>query len=54
MNNALMLRPVAVAFLLALLFAGNNAMAADCKPGALGTGRVIAVDPAEHGRIGTM
>jgi peptidoglycan-N-acetylglucosamine deacetylase len=29
-------------------------MGADCKPGALGTGRVIAVDPAEHGRIGTM
>jgi peptidoglycan/xylan/chitin deacetylase (PgdA/CDA1 family) len=43
-----------VAFLLALFAARGDAMAADCKPGALGTGRVIAVDPAEHGRIGTM
>jgi peptidoglycan/xylan/chitin deacetylase (PgdA/CDA1 family) len=40
--------------LLALFAAQTDAMAADCKPGALGTGRVIAVDPAEHGRIGTM
>src|SRR5712691_13473387 len=54
MRHALMLRPLAVAFLLALLAAGSDADAADCKPGALGTGRVIAVDPAEHGRIGTM
>src|SRR5262245_19312332 len=30
------------------------ALAADCKPDALGTGRTIAVDPTEHGRIGTM
>src|SRR5438067_691938 len=30
------------------------ATAADCKPDALGVSRVIAVDPAEHGRIGTM
>jgi peptidoglycan/xylan/chitin deacetylase (PgdA/CDA1 family) len=43
-----------VAFLLALFAARGDAAAADCKPGALGTGRVIAVDPAEHGRIGTM
>jgi peptidoglycan/xylan/chitin deacetylase (PgdA/CDA1 family) len=47
-------RPLVVALLLALLAAGSDADAADCKPGALGTGRVIAVDPAEHGRIGTM
>jgi peptidoglycan/xylan/chitin deacetylase (PgdA/CDA1 family) len=46
------LRPIAVAF--ALTFAAGTAMAADCKPGALGTGRTIVVDPTEHGRIGTM
>lgn len=37
--------------------AGANAgLAADCpgNPGALGTSRVIAVDPTEHPRIGTM
>jgi peptidoglycan/xylan/chitin deacetylase (PgdA/CDA1 family) len=52
MPNSFLLRSVAV--LLALFAAQTDAMAADCKPGALGTGRVIAVDPAEHGRIGTM
>src|SRR3981081_1590316 len=49
-------RPLVAAFMFALLAAQTDAMAADCqgKPNALGTGRVIAVDPAEHGRIGTM
>jgi peptidoglycan-N-acetylglucosamine deacetylase len=48
-----LLRPVTFASLLALAASGD-ALAADCKPDALGTSRVIAVDPAEHGRIGTM
>jgi peptidoglycan-N-acetylglucosamine deacetylase len=52
MGYAFMLRPMAAGLLLAL--AAGDALAADCKPGALGTSRVIAVDPAEHGRIGTM
>src|SRR5438132_956171 len=53
MNIAFTLQRIAVASALTLL-AASTAIAADCKPGALGTGRVIAVDPAEHGRIGTM
>ena len=48
-----LLRPVTLAFLVALAASGE-ALAADCKPDALGTSRVIAVDPAEHGRIGSM
>ena len=47
-------RPLAVAFLMALSAAPATAIGGECKPGALGTGRVIAVDPTEHGRIGTM
>jgi peptidoglycan-N-acetylglucosamine deacetylase len=54
MPNSFLLRSVTAVFLLALFAARTDAAAADCKPGALGTGRVIAVDPAEHGRIGTM
>ena len=56
MRNSVTSRPVVAAFMFALLAAQTDAMAADCKgnPNALGTGRVIAVDPAEHGRIGTM
>jgi peptidoglycan/xylan/chitin deacetylase (PgdA/CDA1 family) len=54
MHNFVIGRPVAAAVLLTLFAARGGAMAADCKPGALGTGRVIAVDPSEHGRIGTM
>ena len=46
-------RSFAVAFALSLLVP-TGAAAADCKPDALGTGRTIVVDPAEHGRIGTM
>jgi peptidoglycan/xylan/chitin deacetylase (PgdA/CDA1 family) len=48
-----LLRPIPFAFLLALAGSGD-ALAAACKPDALGTSRVIAVDPAEHGRIGSM
>jgi peptidoglycan/xylan/chitin deacetylase (PgdA/CDA1 family) len=40
--------------LVALVLAPAAAAAAECKPDALGTSRVIAVDPTEHGRIGTM
>src|SRR5258708_13933789 len=56
MRNLVISRSVAAAFLFVLLAVHTDAMAADCKgkPNALGTGRVIAVDPAEHGRIGTM
>jgi peptidoglycan/xylan/chitin deacetylase (PgdA/CDA1 family) len=54
MPNSFLLRSVTAVFLLALFAAQTDAAAAECKPGALGTGRVIAVDPAEHGRIGTM
>src|SRR3954470_12184573 len=54
MHIAFTLQRIAVASALTLLLAASTAIAADCKPGALGTGRVIAVDPAEHGRIGTM
>ena len=56
MRNSVTSRPVVAAFMFALLAAQTDAMAAGCqgKPNALGTGRVIAVDPAEHGRIGTM
>jgi peptidoglycan-N-acetylglucosamine deacetylase len=56
MRNFVMSRSVAATFLFALIATHTNAIAADCngKPNALGTGRVIAVDPTEHGRIGTM
>jgi len=42
--------------LLGLLAAPPHAMAADCPghPDAVGTSRVIAVDPTEHLRLGTM
>jgi len=40
--------------LVALVLAPAAAAAAECKPDALGTSRVIAVDPTEHRRIGTM
>jgi peptidoglycan-N-acetylglucosamine deacetylase len=43
----------AAALLLAALTPAA-ASAAECKPDALGTGRTIVVDPAEHGRIGGM
>src|SRR5260370_20484460 len=46
------LQRIAVPF--ALTLAASAAMAADCKPDALGTGRTIVVDPAEHGRRGPM
>jgi peptidoglycan-N-acetylglucosamine deacetylase len=42
------------AVVLLFLLAQTDAFAAECKPDALGTSRVIAVDPTEHGRIGTM
>src|SRR5262249_26456337 len=56
MRSSVMSRSIAAAFLCALLAAHADATAAECKgkPNALGTGRVIAVDPTEHGRIGTM
>src|SRR5713226_5363850 len=54
MHNSFISRPLAVALLLALLAAGRDADAADCKPGALGTGRTIVVDPNEHVRLGAM
>src|SRR5258705_12433247 len=56
MRNSVTSRPLVAAFMFALLAAQTDAMAADCqgKPNALGTDRVIAVDPVEHGRIGTM
>src|ERR1700704_5828883 len=54
MHNFVIWRPVAAAVLLTLFAARGGAMAADCKPDALGTSRVIVVDPSEHGRIGTM
>ncbi|MBV8752777.1 MAG: polysaccharide deacetylase family protein [Hyphomicrobiales bacterium] len=46
----------AIAGLFALVGAGASALAADCpgNPDALGTSRVITVDPAEHPRIGAM
>jgi peptidoglycan/xylan/chitin deacetylase (PgdA/CDA1 family) len=46
----------AIAGLLALAGASASAFAADCpgNPDALGTSRVITVDPAEHPRIGAM
>ena len=46
----------AIAGLLALAGATASAPAAECPghPDALGTSRVITVDPAEHGRIGSM
>ncbi len=46
----------AIAGMLALATAGASALAADCPghPDALGTSRVITVDPAEHARIGSM
>jgi peptidoglycan-N-acetylglucosamine deacetylase len=56
MPNLFISRSIAAAFLFALIATHTEAMAAECKgkPNALGTGRVIAVDPTEHGRIGTM
>jgi peptidoglycan/xylan/chitin deacetylase (PgdA/CDA1 family) len=46
----------AIAGLFALAGASAPAFAADCpgNPDALGTSRVITVDPAEHARIGSM
>jgi peptidoglycan/xylan/chitin deacetylase (PgdA/CDA1 family) len=46
----------AIAGLLALAGAAAPALAAECpgNPDALGTSRVITVDPAEHARIGAM
>lgn len=46
----------AIAGLFALVGASASALAADCpgNPDALGTSRVITVDPAEHPRIGSM
>ena len=46
----------AIAGLCALVGAGASAFAADCpgNPDALGTSRVITVDPSEHARIGSM
>lgn len=46
----------AIAALLALAGTSGYALAADCpgNPDALGTSRVITVDPAEHARIGSM
>jgi peptidoglycan-N-acetylglucosamine deacetylase len=49
-------RSLAAAPLLVLLLAPGLAAAEDCpnNPNAIGTSRVIAVDPAEHARIGKM
>src|SRR6187200_2565224 len=46
----------ALSSLTLLLALGGEAIATDCggRPGALGVSRTIVVDPAEHGRIGTM
>ncbi|HML14500.1 MAG TPA: polysaccharide deacetylase family protein [Xanthobacteraceae bacterium] len=46
----------AIAGLFALAGASGSALAAECpgNPDALGTSRVITVDPAEHMRIGSM
>jgi peptidoglycan/xylan/chitin deacetylase (PgdA/CDA1 family) len=56
MRHALMMRPVAAAFLLTLTAAHTGASGAECNgnPNAIGTSRTIAVDPAEYARIGTM
>src|SRR5499427_7411306 len=45
-----------IAGLFVLAGASATALAADCpgNPDALGTSRVITVDPAEHARIGSM
>jgi peptidoglycan-N-acetylglucosamine deacetylase len=47
---------LAIAGLFAFVGASTSALAADCpgNPDALGTSRVITVDPAEHPRIGSM
>ncbi len=42
------------ALLCACAFSGAPALAADCPPNALGTSRIIVVDPREHPRLGTM
>src|ERR1700740_122670 len=49
-------RQAAFACGLLAVFATPPASAADCpgNPNALGTSRVLVVDPAEHARIGTM
>jgi peptidoglycan-N-acetylglucosamine deacetylase len=52
MKNFVIWRPLGA--LLVLTATCSGAMAAECKPDALGTSRVIVVDPSEHGRIGTM
>src|SRR5438105_2127039 len=52
-----MVRSVFAIVLLSGLLGGTAAAAADECPGrpdALGVGRVIVVDPTEHGRIGSM
>jgi peptidoglycan-N-acetylglucosamine deacetylase len=56
MRISSMRRLMAVALSFALLAVSAAAAAGECKgnPNALGTSRVITVDAAEHGRIGTM
>ncbi len=52
MRHSLLLAQASV--LMALVAAPAAAAATECKEGALGTSRVIAVDPTEHRHIGTM
>src|ERR1700694_1858394 len=52
-----MRRVAAVPLLITALFGGSGSvLAVECPghPGALGTGRVLIVDPHQHTRIGTM
>ena len=51
------MRRVGVPLLIAAFFGGSGSvLAVECPghPGALGTGRVLIVDPHQHTRIGTM
>lgn len=54
--GAVDVRSVAAAVVAAIVFGSGSGLAADCpgNPGAIGTSRVIAIDPTEHARIGSM
>jgi peptidoglycan/xylan/chitin deacetylase (PgdA/CDA1 family) len=45
---------IAAYLLLASLIGVGTAAAAECPPGALGVSRIIAVDPNEHPRVGSL
>ena len=52
MKNFVIWRPLGA--LLVLTATCSGAMAVECKPDALGTSRVIVVDPSEHGQLGAL